>query len=134
VNSVVTDQINRACIIKTDTNVLLKRYLVYEVSISNMVSVDTSKVLKCAHCCAVFYDNRELMETAGQIEGEQYWNTKCPDCGQYDRMNEDYVGIPDEVLKELGPKQNMSYGEAMDKKTEEQRQIDLENAKHHSKF
>lgn len=120
--------------IKTDIDVLLKRYLVCEVSICNMVSVDTSKVLKCAHCCAVFYDNRELMESAGQIDGEKYWNTKCPSCGNYDRMNEDYVGIPDGVLKKLGQKDNISYSEAMDKKTEEQKKIDLENAKHHSKF
>lgn len=63
-----------------------------------MVKVNPKNRLKCMNCKSVYHDSRKLLHSAGVADGKEYFNTKCPDCGEFDTMSEDYVGIPDNVL------------------------------------
>lgn len=97
------------------------------------LTVDPSKELKCAACRAVFYEARELYSKAGVANGQMHYNMECPNCGTYDRMNEDYVGVPDDVLIDYH-NQKINLQDVLDEKTDEKIQEDREAAKHHSEF
>lgn len=99
-----------------------------------MVHVNPQKELKCAKCQVVFYDNKDLLRNAGTTrEGKTYYNTECPNCGAYDRMSEDYLGVPDNILEKYS-NEEINYQKLEDKKTDEQLKKDKERAKHHSNF
>lgn len=36
---------------------------------------------------------------AGHVDGKMVYNTECPECGTYDRMGTEYVGIPEDILE-----------------------------------
>lgn len=98
-----------------------------------MVNVDPNKIMKCRCCMAVFREGRSILESAGRADGKEYYNTRCPSCGTVDRMNEDYVGIPDEVLEKLD-KGDIHPNKAMSQRDEELKEKEMENAKHPSDF
>lgn len=84
-----------------------------------MVSVDPSTVLKCAECKEVFHDSRNLLRNAGVgRDGRRYYNTECPGCGRYDTMNENIVGVPNDIIDKYN-NDEISYQEMMEHKDEE---------------
>ena len=59
--------------------------------------------VKCLECFHTFSQTEQPPgkhdTPAGAVDGKTMYNTKCPECGTTDMMNEDYVGIPDEILQ-----------------------------------
>jgi len=58
--------------------------------------------VKCIECFHEF-SQRETApgkhdSSAGWIDGKQFFNTECPNCGVKDRMSDVYVGVSDEIL------------------------------------
>lgn len=83
-----------------------------------MVSVDPNTVLKCKDCKSVFRDSEDLLRDAGVgRDGRRYYNTECPECGSYDTMSEELVGVPDEILRKFN-EGKITYREMMQHKDE----------------
>jgi len=53
----------------------------------------TDKELRCLACGSVFSDHEAELHHAGRTIDGDYWNTECPECGAYDRMNSEYAKL-----------------------------------------
>lgn len=59
----------------------------------------TSEELRCLACGAQFEDREADLEHAGRTVDGDFWNTKCPNCGVYDRMTADLAELSDEEFR-----------------------------------
>ena len=76
--------------------------------------------LKCIECFHTFKQTENPPgkhdKPAGRMDdGRMMYNTECPNCGTFDRMSADYLGIPEDILKQYRENQRkfqQSQGEA----------------------
>ena len=55
----------------------------------------TDEKMRCLACGAVFRDHEAELHHAGRTVEGDYWNTKCPNCGSYDRMTKELAELTD---------------------------------------
>lgn len=69
----------------------------------------SKKLVRCLNCGETYPENEIELKYAGRLHEDEvndpskigdYWNSKCPFCGAYDRMHEKYVDMTNEKFIE----------------------------------
>lgn len=60
----------------------------------------TDDPVRCFFCGESYRDCDIILKHAGRTEEGDFWNCKCPECGQMNAMQEEYAQMSDEEFRE----------------------------------
>jgi len=60
----------------------------------------SAEQVRCLMCASQYRDCDTILHHAGRTVDGDYWNSECPECGQYDMMKEEYAQMTEEEFEE----------------------------------
>lgn len=56
--------------------------------------------VRCLNCGESYRDCDTILKHAGRTVEGDFWNDKCPECGMFNMMGEEYYNMTEEEFKE----------------------------------
>lgn len=60
----------------------------------------TTEPVRCLECGEEYRDCDIIFKHAGRTEEGDFWNSKCPECGRMNGMQEEYAEMSEEEFRE----------------------------------